>query len=136
MFEGLEATDYEDEARERWGDTDAHRESAARTARYGEREWREIRAQSERITTDFAAALAAGEPASAESVRAIAERHRRHISDWFYPCSPQLHRGLGELYVADPRFAAGFERLRVGLAMYVRDAIVANADTIPAAVKS
>jgi len=136
MFDGLAASDFEDEARERWGHTDAYRESAARTARYGEREWREIRAQSEQITTDFAAALAAGEPASAESVRAIAERHRRHISEWFYPCSPQLHRGLGELYVADLRFAAGFEGRAEGLAAYVRDAIVANADGVEATAGS
>ncbi len=132
MFEGFDPTDYEDEARERWGDTDAYRESAARTAGYGEREWREIHAESEQIVSDFAAALAAGEPATAAGPRAVAERHRLHISKWFYACSPTMHRGLGELYATDPRFAANFERQQAGLADYVRDAIDANAEAVEA----
>ena len=42
MFEGFDPTEYEDEARERWGDTEAYQESARRTARYGEAEWGDI----------------------------------------------------------------------------------------------
>jgi len=38
-----------------------------------------------------------------------------------------MHRGLGDLYVDDPRFAANYEKLAAGLAAYVRDAIRANA---------
>lgn len=38
-----EAGYHEDEAPERWGDADAFRESARRTASYGERDWIEIR---------------------------------------------------------------------------------------------
>ena len=37
MFEDFDPTPYEQEARERWGHTDAYRESARRTAGYGER---------------------------------------------------------------------------------------------------
>jgi MerR family transcriptional regulator, thiopeptide resistance regulator len=70
----------------------------------------------------------AGEPSDGPAVRGVAERHREHISRWFYPCSPVLHRGLGEMYVADERFAQTYERQAAGLARYFRDAIVANAD--------
>ena len=38
MFEGLEEfdqTQYEDEVKQRWGDTDAYKESMRRTRRYG-----------------------------------------------------------------------------------------------------
>jgi hypothetical protein len=34
MFVGFEPAEYEDEARERWGHTDAYRESARRAAAY------------------------------------------------------------------------------------------------------
>ena len=37
-----------------------------------------------------------------------------------------MHRGLGEMYVADPRFTENIDRLRPGLAAYQRDAFVAN----------
>jgi MerR family transcriptional regulator, thiopeptide resistance regulator len=39
-----------------------------------------------------------------------------------------MHRGLAEMYVADERFAAHYEELQPGLAVFVRDAIAANAD--------
>jgi len=55
-------------------------------------------------------------------------QHRQHIDRWFYPCSREMHRGLGEMYVADPRFSEVYERVGPGLARYLRDAIVANAE--------
>lgn len=71
-----------------------------------------------------------GEPASGARARAIAERHRQHISRWLYPVGTQMHRNLAEMYVADSRFAATYDRTAEGLAVYVRDAIVANTDAL------
>jgi DNA-binding transcriptional MerR regulator len=124
MFEGFDPGEYEEEARERWGHTEAYQESARRTAAYGEAEWNEIRAEAESITRELVALMRAGQPADGPQVRALAERHRAHISRWFYPCSPQMHRGLAEMYVADDRFARVYEREAAGLAAYFRDAIV------------
>jgi hypothetical protein len=56
-----------------------------------------------------------------------AERHRLLIDAWFYPCSREMHARLGQMYVADPRFAATYERIRSGMAQYMCDAIAANA---------
>ena len=39
-----------------------------------------------------------------------------------------MHVGLGEMYVADPRFAARYEALRPGLARFLADAIRANTE--------
>jgi hypothetical protein len=128
MFDGFDASEYEDEARERWGHTDAYHESARRTREYGETEWNEIRREASEIVDGLAGLLRAGEPADGAAARALAERHRDHLSRWFYPCSPQMHRGLGEMYVADDRFAQVYERQASGLAAYFRDAIVANAE--------
>jgi hypothetical protein len=131
MFKDFDPTEYEDEARERWGHTDAYKESSRRAAAYGEAEWSEIRAEAEQQVADFAALMAAGAPAGGEAARAVAERHRRHITQWFYPVSLSMHRNLAELYVADPRFAASYDRVAPGLAAYVREAIMANADVRP-----
>jgi MerR family transcriptional regulator, thiopeptide resistance regulator len=128
MFDGLDPSEYEDEARERWGHTDAYRESRRRAARYGEAEWRQIRDETEDIERAFAELMRAGEPASGEAARALAERHRAQISRWFYEGSPQMHRGLAEMYIADDRFAQHYERRAPGLAAYVHDAILANAN--------
>jgi hypothetical protein len=131
MFKDFDPTEYEDEARQRWGHTDAYQESSRRAAAYGDAEWAEIRAEAEQQVTDFAALMTAGEPAAGEQARTVAERHRQHITRWFYPVSLQMHRNLAEMYVADPRFAASYDRVAPGLAAYVRAAILANADTQP-----
>lgn len=128
MFEGFDQSEYEEEARERWGHAEAYRESGRRTQGYGEDEWVEIRREAEQIVRELVALMRAGEPATGEAARGVAERHRQHISRWFYSCSPQMHRGLGEMYVADPRFARTYEREAFGLARYFRDAIAANAE--------
>ena len=65
-------------------------------------------------------------PTAAEAMDA-AEAHRRLISDWFYSCSAEMHIGLAEMYLADPRFTKTFEEMAPGLAQYVHDAILANA---------
>ncbi|MDE0229618.1 MAG: TipAS antibiotic-recognition domain-containing protein, partial [Spirochaetaceae bacterium] len=57
----------------------------------------------------------------------LAEEHRCHIDRWFYPCSHGMHRNLAEMYTADPRFKEYFEKRAGGLAVFVRDAIRANA---------
>jgi MerR family transcriptional regulator, thiopeptide resistance regulator len=51
------------------------------------------------------------------------DRHREQIDRWFYPCSIEMQVNLGEMYVADPRFAATYERVKPGLATFLRDAI-------------
>ncbi|HEY3729605.1 MAG TPA: MerR family transcriptional regulator [Solirubrobacteraceae bacterium] len=127
MFKDFDPSQYEEEARERCGHTEAYRESARRTARYGDREWAEIRAEADQVVGDFAALMAAGEPAGDEPARAVAERHRAHLTRWFFPVSPQMHRNLAELFIGDPRFAANYDRVAAGLSGYVHDAIVANA---------
>lgn len=128
MFDGFDPAEYEDEARERWGDTDAYRESSRRAAAYGDAEWASIRAEFEEIVAGIADALRAGEAADGSRAMALAERHRGHIARWFYPCSPEMHRRLGEMCVGDERFARSYERVEEGLAAYVRDANAANAD--------
>jgi MerR family transcriptional regulator, thiopeptide resistance regulator len=126
MLDGFDPSQYEDEARERWGHTDAYKESARRVASYGEEQWREIKAQAQEIERRFAELKRSGQPADGEPARATAEQARLHIDRWFYSCSREMHRTLGDMYVADPRFATNYDEVESGLAAYVRDAIAAN----------
>jgi DNA-binding transcriptional MerR regulator len=126
MFDGFDPAAHEQEVEARWGQTRAHAESKARTSRYTKSDWDEMKAEAAAITADLAAALADGVPPVDPRATALAERHRLHIDRWFYPCSKEMHARLGDLYVSDERFAASYDRLRPGLAAYVRDAIGAN----------
>ena len=71
------------------------------------------------------------EATDGEQAVALAEEWRAHISRWFYECPPEMLRGLGEMYVADPRFTVSYDGAdgeRAGFAAWVRDAWVARAD--------
>jgi DNA-binding transcriptional MerR regulator len=126
VFGDFEPKDHEDEARERWGDTDAYKESARRTERYSKDDWERIKTEQDAIEAGFAAALAAGEPADGPEALALAERARLAIDRSFYPCSRGMHSNLARMYVADARFATHYEGRAPGLALYVCDAILAN----------
>lgn len=123
----LDHNPHEDEARERWGDTDAYRESARRTRGYSDADWARIKAESEEVESAFARAMAGGEAPDGDEAMGLAERARRHIHDNFYSCSPAMHVGLAEMYTADPRFRAHYDDRAPGLADYVAAAIRANA---------
>ena len=133
VFGDFEPKTYEIEVKERWGDTDAYTESARRTARYTKDDWKAIKAESEAIGTGLGAALAAGAAPGDPEVLALVERARLQIDTRFYPCSKAMHATLGDMYVADPRFAATYEKIQPGLARFVRDAIRINAGLPPAA---
>jgi hypothetical protein len=128
VFGDFDPAKYEDEAQQRWGDTEAYKESARRTKRYTKKDWEQIKAEGEQLYRELAAQLEAGRKPTDPAVMDVAERHRAHIDRWFYPCSAEMHRGLGELYVNDPRFTATFEKIRAGLAEFTRDAFRANAE--------
>lgn len=123
--------EYQDEAQQRWGETDAWAESRRRTKRYTKADWERIKAETEDNNRLIIAALDAGLPADSEQAMDAAEAARAHIDRWFYPVDAQFHRNLADMYVQDPRFAATYEQLRPGLAQYLRDAIHANADRLP-----
>ena len=118
--------EYAAEAEERWGDTDAWRQSQGRTARMTKDDWLAVKAETEALETDLAAALADGVAPTDERALELAERHRRGI-ERFYDVSYAMHRGLGEMYVADARFTRHYDDRAPGLAAWLRDAIVANA---------
>ncbi|HEX6500689.1 MAG TPA: MerR family transcriptional regulator [Micromonosporaceae bacterium] len=133
VFGGFDPSEYADEARDRWGDTEAYRESRRRTAGYTKQDWQQIVAASGDIERRFAEALRSGTAPDSTPAMDVAEEHRQHLSRYFYDCSPAMHRGLGDMYVADERFTEHYERVAAGLARYVRDAIHANADRAEAA---
>jgi DNA-binding transcriptional MerR regulator len=116
------------EAQERWGETDAWSQSRSRTARYTQADWAEVKAEGDAVNAAFVAAMRGGEPAASRAAMDAAEAQRRHIHARFYDLDHASHRGLGDMYLADPRFTATYEDIEPGLAQYVRDAIHANAD--------
>ncbi|MFI9247299.1 MerR family transcriptional regulator [Streptomyces sp. NPDC053086] len=126
VFGDFDPDRYADEVEERWGDTEAYRQSQRRTASYTKEDWKRINGEMDAIHHRMAALLGDGVPAVSEAAMDVAEEHRRFITRAYYDCGHEMHACLGEMYVADERFTATYEAVRPGLAVYMRDAIVAN----------
>jgi MerR family transcriptional regulator, thiopeptide resistance regulator len=127
IFDGFEPAKYEDEARDRWGTTDAYREAGQRVKQYTPEDWKRQKAEQAALLAEAATAAERGlDPASPEAMD-IAERHRLAIDRWFYPCSNAMHAGLADMYEADARFAASIDAHREGLTAFLAAAMRANA---------
>jgi DNA-binding transcriptional MerR regulator len=128
VFGDFDPAEHAAEAEARWGETDAYKESHRRTSQYTKDDWKRINGEAAAISERFAAAMRGGAPPESEDVMDIAEQHRQHIHRYFYACPHEFHRNLGEMYVADPRFTENIDKTAEGLSVYMRDAIVANAE--------
>ncbi|MDG4808071.1 MerR family transcriptional regulator [Micromonospora sp. WMMD1120] len=127
VFGDFRPEDYEAETEQRWGDTDAYRESNRRVAGYTKDDWLRNKAENEDWGRRIVALMASGAPADGAEAMELAEEHRQLISRWFYECSYEMHTCLADMYVADERFTAHYEAIAPGLAAYLNDAIHANA---------
>ncbi|GIG25297.1 MerR family transcriptional regulator [Cellulomonas denverensis] len=128
LYAGFDHRQYEQEARERWGDPAVDR-STARWETMSEDQRRDHLAEGEALNRALAdlmtAGVAPGDPATRDAVA----RHHRWVSLFWTP-DAEAYRSLGSMYADDPRFAATYDAVAPGLAAYLRDAI----DTHAAAV--
>ena len=126
VFGDFVPEDHEAEAQARWGSSPAFGESQRRVAQYTKDDWLRLKKEAGDIVEGLAAAMRAGVPADSVQAMDLAEQHRQHITRWFYDCNYEIHSGLGEMYVADPPFTSHYDASAPGLAVYLRDAILAN----------
>ena len=117
---------YEDEARERWGDTDAYAQSHSRTSKYTHEDFAAAKVVQEAATELFVYAFGNSLPANSDKAQAAVVAHREAISKWFYDCSVEMQKNLALMYVQDPRFKKYYDGRVNGLAQYVHDAIMAQ----------
>ena len=120
---------YAQEAQQRWGDTEAYVESQRRAKNYRPEDWKRIEAEGERLMERLVAAFDAGWAADDKRAMDIAEGFREQISRHFYSCGLEVFRGLGQMYTADERFAAYYNRHREGLAPYYSAIVAAYCDS-------
>jgi MerR family transcriptional regulator, thiopeptide resistance regulator len=126
MFDGFNPEDYEEEVQQRWGHTEAYKESTRRAQQYGKPEWEAIKRESEAISLRLRDLMLQGVAPGDPAVQAAVEDHRQHISRWFYPCSKEAHHGLAKMYVEDARFTATLDKVAPGFAKFLSDAIAAS----------
>ena len=105
-FDDKKAKEYAEEAKRRWGHTEAWREAEASAARGGD-----PAEASEGLMELFAGfsklkTLPADAPEAAEAVKGL----QSYITAHFYNCTDEILAGLGEMYSADGRFKENIDR--------------------------
>ena len=115
---------YGAEARQKYGN-EAVDASNAQLLGLSEQEHAAFQTLGEAINTALAAAVTAGEDPSGTEGQRIAAMHRRWLGYTWNFYTPQAHAGLAELYVADPRFTAYYDKAAPGCAAFLRNAVKA-----------
>ena len=103
---------YAAEAKERWGHTDAWKQSQGKTPNA---------AKMDEIFQGFAALL--GTDPADRAVQAQVKTWQQFITDNLYPCTDEILAGLGQMYVCDERFTANLDKYGEGTAKLMSDAI-------------
>lgn len=122
-FGDFDPEEFAGEAEERWGETNAYQESARRTGAYTPADWKRQSVEADEINQALLALMADGVPADSPEAAALVDAHRASITKWFYDCTPEIHAGLGAMYVADDRFRSNINASGDGLAEYLSAAI-------------
>lgn len=114
---------YENEVRERWGDTAAYKESAQRTANYTATDWSDLSAGMDEIMEGFAKLKNEGVAPDDERAYLQVEKLKQFISERMYTCTDEILAGLGQMYAADERFTKNIDKHGEGTAVYVSECI-------------
>ncbi|MEV7972342.1 MerR family transcriptional regulator [Cellulomonas sp. NPDC089187] len=125
LYNGFDHRQYEQEARERWGEDTVNR-STARWESMSQEQRDAHQVEADDLSRALADLMTAGVPADDPRTRELVARHHRWVSRFWTP-DAEAYRNLGAMYADDPRFTATYDAVAPGLAVYLRDAISAHA---------
>ena len=114
---------YENEARSRWGTTDAYREHEQKTRNYTKKKWSEANDGLMAIFAEFAACKASGASADSAEAQTLVAKLQAHITANYYTCTYEILAGLGKMYVADERFKKNIDKYGEGAAEFAAEGI-------------
>ena len=114
---------YDNEARERWGNTATFHEYEQKTKNYTKEDWAGANDGLIAIFAEFAMCKNNGASADSTKVQELAAKLQSHITDSYYTCTDEILAGLGKMYVADERFKNNIDKYGEGTADFVAEAI-------------
>ena len=107
-FDTTKQDRYAAEAKAKWGKTDAYKEFEKKTE--GQTKEQQI-ADGDGLMAIFAelGAIRHTDPDSAEA-QALIAKLQKFISDHYYTCTPQILKGLGQMYIAGDSMTENIDR--------------------------
>lgn len=120
ITENMLQPEYQQEAKQRWGNSEAYKQSTQRVKKMSQKDLERIKNESEIVTRSIADLMKLG--VSNPKVQTLIDQHYNGLKNFYEP-NLELYQNLGEMYVDDPRFSAYYEKFAPGLAKFMRDAI-------------
>ncbi|MDD6489268.1 MAG: MerR family transcriptional regulator [Clostridia bacterium] len=115
--------EYAKEAKERWGNTAAYKESAEKTAGYSKDKWNQVNSAMDKKIAEFADCKKKGFSPDSHEAQVLVKQWQDFITENYYTCTNDILAGLGEIYIVDERFQNNIDRHGDGTAQFMRDAI-------------
>ncbi|MBQ7837751.1 MAG: MerR family transcriptional regulator [Clostridia bacterium] len=113
---------YADEAKQRWGGTDAYKEYEQKTAGISADKRNDANEGLNAVLAEFAAIKDGAAPES-KAAQSLVRKLQEYITENFYTCTNEILAGLGQMYVADERFKANIDKNGIGTAEFISEAI-------------
>ena len=114
---------YENEARERYGNTAAYREHEEKTKNYTKEKWAEANDGLMAIFAEFPACKDSGESSDSVEAQTLVAKLQVHITANYYTCTDEILAGLGKMYVCDERFKKNIDKYGEGTAEFAAEGI-------------
>ncbi|WP_335872750.1 MerR family transcriptional regulator [Bacillus sp. 2205SS5-2] len=112
---------YGKEVREKYGDEKVN-QTNAKMQNMSEEQYERATKLGEKIHETLAEAMKTGDPAS-DLAQKAADMHKQWIMFYWSEYSKEAHARLGDMYVADERFKAFYDKNQDGVAEFLRDAL-------------
>ena len=114
---------YEVEAKRRWGETDAYKEHAEKTANYSKDKWQNVNDGLMTVLAKFATCMKDGHAPDSDEAQSLVKELQDYITENYYTCTDEILAGLGQMYVADERFKNNIDKHAPGTAEFVSESI-------------
>ena len=116
---------YEAEAKQRWGETDAYKEQAEKTANYNKDQWQAVTDGLMTVLAKFAQCMKEGHAPDSDEAQVLVKELQNYITENYYTCTNEILAGLGQMYVADERFKNNIDKHTPGTAAFISESIAA-----------
>ena len=108
VFDKKKLEEYKQEAREKWGGTEALKESEQKSAGRTPGQENAVAEGLMDIFREFGA-LRGSAPGSPEAKEKVAQL-QQYITDHYYTCTKEILKGLGQMYTCDERFRSNIDK--------------------------
>ena len=115
--------EYELEAKERWGDTEAFKQSEERVKKMGKDGLKKVLDKSKSLTEEISACMKNGDDPKSDRVQKLIEKHYDSLRAFYEP-NLEIYKGLAKMYIEDERFKENYEKIARGLAQFMHDGMI------------